>query len=109
MGHLGGDRRQGVEGCQGQSLHMVAATQPARTGRARALTAPYDRRPMSNGGPMIMPPRGEPVPERCLACERGRCEKCWGSWSDYSTGDSWVCNCPHDRGDDGEEDAAPRS
>jgi hypothetical protein len=62
---------------------------------------------MSNGGPMIMSPRGEPVPERCLACERGRCQKCWGTWADYSTGDSWVCNCTHERSGAGaeEEDA----
>jgi hypothetical protein len=54
----------------------------------------------SNGGPMIMPPSGEPVAERCLACKRGRCAKCWNSWSDYTTGNSWVCDCPHGAVDD---------
>jgi hypothetical protein len=66
---------------------------------------------MSNGGPMIMPPKGAPVPERCLACQRGRCEKCWGTWADYSTGASWVCDCTHGRAGEGgdAEDAEPRS
>jgi hypothetical protein len=54
-----------------------------------------------NGGggtSMIMPPSGEPIPDRCLACERGRCAKCWRSWSDYTTGNHWVCDCPHEPG-----------
>jgi hypothetical protein len=59
----------------------------------------------SNGGPMIMPPSGEPVAERCLACERGRCQKCWNTWSDYTTGNSWVCDCPHTAPDEDDEEA----
>jgi hypothetical protein len=109
MAHLGGRDRQGVDRCQGQNLHSIPVRRAAATGRARRLTEPYDRGPMSNGGPMIMPPKGEPVPERCLACERGRCEKCWGRWSDYSTGNSWVCDCPHDAGEDEEETAEPEA
>jgi hypothetical protein len=51
---------------------------------------------------MITQPSGDPVPERCLACLRGRCRKCWGSWSDYTTGASWVCDCPHLSGEEAE-------
>jgi hypothetical protein len=55
------------------------------------------------GSTMIRPPSGDPIPERCLACERGRCQKCWNSWSDYTTGNSWVCDCRHETTEEGEE------
>ena len=104
MTHLGGRSPQGIERCQGQSLHILPAASQKAAAPPRG--ARYDRRPMSNGGPMIMSPKGDPVPERCLACERGRCEKCWGTWSDYSTGASWVCDCTHGAGEQQEEEAA---
>jgi hypothetical protein len=42
MAHLGGHRRKGVDGCQGQSLHILAAATAAATCvpvALRALTA----------------------------------------------------------------------